>query len=136
VLLPSSKSKTKSRRRSRSKQTGIRGVTTQETVTFESIYHLLLFVIFLCRHRVKSGRLNHRNCLPGFEDLVFSFVASLKQILQNRHLHANVNFSLLHKSRDSAVGIATRYRLDDQGVGVRVPVGARIFTFPCRPDWL
>jgi hypothetical protein len=27
-------------------------------------------------------------------------------------------------SRDSAVGIATGYRLDDQGVGVRVPVGA------------
>jgi hypothetical protein len=32
-------------------------------------------------------------------------------------------------SRDSAVGIATGYRLDDQGVGVRVPVRARIFHF-------
>jgi hypothetical protein len=28
--------------------------------------------------------------------------------------------------RDSAVGIATGYGLDDPGIGVRVPVGARI----------
>jgi hypothetical protein len=40
------------------------------------------------------------------------------------------------KGRDNAVGIATGYELDDQGVGVRVPVGARIFTFPYRPDRL
>jgi hypothetical protein len=40
----------------------------------------------------------------------------------------------LHESRDSAVGIATGYGLDDQGVGVLVPVGARIFTSSCRPD--
>jgi hypothetical protein len=38
-------------------------------------------------------------------------------------------------SRDSSVGIATGYVLDDQGVGVRAPVGARIFTPPCRPHW-
>jgi hypothetical protein len=30
-------------------------------------------------------------------------------------------------SRDSAVGIATVYGHNDRGVGVRVPVGARIF---------
>jgi hypothetical protein len=40
------------------------------------------------------------------------------------------------KNRDSAVGIATGYGLDDQGVGVRIPVGARIFTSPCLPDRL
>jgi hypothetical protein len=38
--------------------------------------------------------------------------------------------------RDSAVGIETGYGLDDRGVGVRVPVGARIFISPCRPDRL
>jgi hypothetical protein len=43
---------------------------------------------------------------------------------------------IIGKSRDSAVGIATGYGLDDQGVGVQVPVGARIFTSPCRPDRL
>jgi hypothetical protein len=39
-------------------------------------------------------------------------------------------------SRDSAVGIATGYGLDDWEVGVRVPVGSRIITSPCRPDML
>jgi hypothetical protein len=36
--------------------------------------------------------------------------------------------------RDSAVGIATGYGLDDWGIGVRVPVGSRIFSSPCSPD--
>jgi hypothetical protein len=40
------------------------------------------------------------------------------------------------RSRDSVVGIATSYRLDDRGVGVRVPVGSRIFSSPNRPDRL
>jgi hypothetical protein len=31
---------------------------------------------------------------------------------------------------------ATGYKLDDLGVGVRVPVGARIFSSPRRPDRL
>jgi hypothetical protein len=39
-------------------------------------------------------------------------------------------------SWDSSVGIATGYRLDDREVGVRVPVGSRILSFPCRPDRL
>jgi hypothetical protein len=32
--------------------------------------------------------------------------------------------------------LATGYGLDDQGLGVQVPVGARIFTSPCCPDRL
>jgi hypothetical protein len=36
----------------------------------------------------------------------------------------------------NVVGMATGYGLDDQGVGVRVLVGASIFTSPCRPDRL
>jgi hypothetical protein len=43
---------------------------------------------------------------------------------------------LILTSWDSAVGIATSYWLDDRGVGVRVPVGSRIFTSPCRSDRL
>jgi hypothetical protein len=39
------------------------------------------------------------------------------------------------RSRDSAVGIATGYGLNDRGVGVRVPVGSRIFSSR-RTDWL
>jgi hypothetical protein len=40
------------------------------------------------------------------------------------------------ESRDSSVGIATGYGLDDRGFGVGVPVWTRIFTPPFRPDWL
>jgi hypothetical protein len=36
----------------------------------------------------------------------------------------------------SAVGIATGYGLNDRGVGVRVPVGSRIFSSPHCPDRL
>jgi hypothetical protein len=39
-------------------------------------------------------------------------------------------------SRDSVVGIATAYGLDHRGVGVRVPVGSRIFSSPRRSDRL
>jgi hypothetical protein len=39
-------------------------------------------------------------------------------------------------SPDSVVGILTNYRLDDQEVRVRVPVGSRIFSSPRRPDQL
>jgi hypothetical protein len=42
----------------------------------------------------------------------------------------------LGESRNSAVGIATGYGLDDRGMGVRVPVGSKMFAFPRRPDWL
>jgi hypothetical protein len=46
-------------------------------------------------------------------------------------------FLSLHllRSRDSVVGIATGYGLEGGGVGVRVPVGSRIFSSR-RPDRL
>jgi hypothetical protein len=40
---------------------------------------------------------------------------------------------IIIRSRDSVVGIATGYGLDDRGVGVRVPVGSRIFSTSSRP---
>jgi hypothetical protein len=40
------------------------------------------------------------------------------------------------RCRDSIVGITTGYGLDDRRVGIRVPVGSRIFSSPRRPDWL
>jgi hypothetical protein len=39
-------------------------------------------------------------------------------------------------TRDSVLGIATGYALNERGVGVRVPVGSRIFSSPRRPDRL
>jgi hypothetical protein len=54
----------------------------------------------------------------------------------------NIHFNILShlyiglRSRDSAVGIATVYGLDDRGVGVRAPVEPRIFSSPRRPERL
>jgi hypothetical protein len=45
-------------------------------------------------------------------------------------------YTTLLTSRSSVVGIATGYMLDDCGVGLRVPIGSRIFTSPYRPDRL
>jgi hypothetical protein len=42
----------------------------------------------------------------------------------------------IYRSRGSVVGIAAGYGLDDWGVGVRVPVGPRIFSTSNRPDRL
>jgi hypothetical protein len=47
-----------------------------------------------------------------------------------------LNYDCSLEVRDSSVGIATGYELDDQRVGVRVSVGARILTSPCPPDRL
>jgi hypothetical protein len=38
------------------------------------------------------------------------------------------------RNRDSSVGIASGYQLDGSGVGVRDPVGSRIFSSSRRPD--
>jgi hypothetical protein len=48
--------------------------------------------------------------------------------------HLN-NEYLIMRSRFSVVGIATGYGLEDRGVEVRVPVGAKNFlVFPYYPD--
>jgi hypothetical protein len=44
--------------------------------------------------------------------------------------------SAIHFIRGRAVFIATGYGLDDRGVGVAIPEGSRIFTYPYRPDRL
>jgi hypothetical protein len=41
---------------------------------------------------------------------------------------------MAYVSRNIVVGIVTGYGLDDEEVGVRVPVGSRIFSSPRRPD--
>jgi hypothetical protein len=50
-----------------------------------------------------------------------------------------INYIELNKetmSRDSVVGIASGYGLDDRGVGFRVPVGSRILSSRRCPDRL
>jgi hypothetical protein len=53
--------------------------------------------------------------------------------LQHPEIKAGI-ISLLFLQRDSVVGIATGYGLDDRGVGVRVPVGSRILSSSRRPN--
>jgi hypothetical protein len=68
-------------------------------------------------------------------------------MIQKRHLRilrkcpkiTNANFVYAYFSIISKAGIVepvTGYKLEDQGIGVRVLVVARIFTFPCCPDRL
>jgi hypothetical protein len=51
-------------------------------------------------------------------------------------LYSFLHLLLFHRSRDSVVGMATGYGLDDRGIRVLVPVGSRIFTSPSRPNRL
>jgi hypothetical protein len=65
-----------------------------------------------------------------------------QQFCPIRPLHSAANaVNLLNvvpakRSRDSAVGIATGYELDEIGIGVQVPVGSRIFSSSRCLDWL
>jgi hypothetical protein len=60
-----------------------------------------------------------------------SMPSALKmEIVSSYEMLVNV---YLTRSRDSVVGIATVYGLDDRRVGVRVPVGSRIFSSPRGP---
>jgi hypothetical protein len=52
------------------------------------------------------------------------------------HTHLHRIFQFVIQRQDRAVGIATGYRLEDLGVGVRVPVGSRILFSPRRSDRL
>jgi hypothetical protein len=55
----------------------------------------------------------------------------------NKHFKNHNSYSYSYaRNRDSSVGIATGYWLDDRGVGVRVMVGSGIFAYPYRPEWL
>jgi hypothetical protein len=57
-------------------------------------------------------------------------------------INKEINYYYFHyhhhfpESRGSAVGTVTGYGLSDRGVGVRIPIGSRIFTSPHRPDRL
>jgi hypothetical protein len=63
-----------------------------------------------------------------------SWACRLKLSLLVKPYEKNFNLPYwLNESRDSAVGIANGYGLDDRGVRVRVPVGSRIFSISSRP---
>jgi hypothetical protein len=51
-------------------------------------------------------------------------------------LQRDINNLAIIRSRSSAVGVVTGYRLGDGEVGVLVPVGSRIFSSQNSPDRL
>jgi hypothetical protein len=70
--------------------------------------------------------LNADGSLPCSQEPVT--VPILSQVKPIHTLIYNLLLSSDVRSRDSAVGIATGYGLNDRGVGVRVSVGSRIFS--------
>jgi hypothetical protein len=69
--------------------------------------------------------LEHEAChLRSFSDEVKNAYSFTSLLTQRKNLRC-IN---VIRSRDSSVGIVTGYGLDDRGVGVRVPVGTRIFS--------
>jgi hypothetical protein len=56
-----------------------------------------------------------------------------KSLLRYYCLCRRVKIFLNTRSRNNVVGMATGHRLDGRGVGVRVPVGSRIFSMSSRP---
>jgi hypothetical protein len=91
----------------------------QEKGIFLKIFCFLLFLLFEVRTKLNISKV-HAHCVAEPWGVVC-------------YLTRPVNCGV---SRDSVVGIATGYWLDDRGVGVQVPMGSRIFTSPCRPDRL
>jgi hypothetical protein len=78
--------------------------------TVTSNHGVIPFLVLVVRLPIPNTRLHSIPLLPSSSFYMASFTFT---------------------SRDCVVGIATGYELDDRGVGVRVPVGARNFTFPC-----
>jgi hypothetical protein len=94
-------------------------------------FHVQIIVVGLSL-LVVTVKLYMYHLLLNTENLIFP----TQCICALRIIPANKISIAVSVSRDSAVGTAPGYRLDDRGVGVRVPVGIRIFSSSRRPDRL
>jgi hypothetical protein len=90
----------------------------------------------LCRYGSESD-----SKLVYAQTLVFSLMEGLCSVEINSEFIDRIStvwFNTVHNyeywRRESLVGIATGYRLDDKGVGVWAPVGSRNFSSLLRPD--
>jgi hypothetical protein len=96
------------------------------------IYHIFFFLLFYIYQYINvytklvHGRFHILSCSLFYTNST-GFVKQAKKLINPFHIT---------RSRDSSVGIATGYGLDDSGVGVRVPLWSRIFSCPRRPDRL
>jgi hypothetical protein len=85
-------------------------------------------------HRVRNR--SHKNVLYTKMLRVAMICPPTNYTYKAYNIPLRICRSASNGSRYSSVGIATGYGLNDRGVGVRVPVGSRIFSPPCRPDRL
>jgi hypothetical protein len=71
-------------------------------------------------------------CNCAFSDKnTYMYTSTHRQHNAAHNSYCHIHVSTV--SRDSVVGIATSYGLDDRGVGVRAPAGSRIFSASSRP---
>jgi hypothetical protein len=90
---------------------------------------------------VIGSRLNHRSSNRGSDihpEVYHSSFPEVQQFLNVNFLHSPQKTVKMFKILFIYVGveIATGNGLDCRGVGVRVPLGLRFFSFPRRPDRL
>jgi hypothetical protein len=116
-------------------------VTTQEitkTITAQDLPYPVETSSSRCRQQKEVDPEEGSGPSETRRSLLQSDPSSIQLFSELRYLELiNIIICLfIYISRDSAVGIAIGYGLDDQGVGVRAPVRETIFTFPCRPDRL
>jgi hypothetical protein len=69
-----------------------------------------------------------------YESVTYESLRTNEEWRMKTHLRLNSRINYVSpfsnfRSRDSVVGIPAGYGLDDKEIGVRVPVGSRIFTF-------
>jgi hypothetical protein len=104
--------------------------TEQQALVLLAAYFMLLcFLAYSLTLRMETICLWNSCCLSPDYMCYIPEDRTLYLYLLIYRPHVNVT-----GSRESAVGIATGYWLDDRGVGVRVPVGSKMFTSPCSPD--
>jgi ribosomal protein L18E len=115
-------------------------VATQENFLYQKPIRTMCFSHEGTITTVRMRRSYHKNSKKNVVSVTSKFLyIRLNEFVESATSNsAEVNISRYSskKSRDSAVGIATGYGLDDQRVGVRVPMGASIFTSPYRRDRL
>jgi hypothetical protein len=87
----------------------------------------------LIRNLQSHNRAYESVSLISFLSQAIPFHATVSHFFNTKFNNILLYNIYLGMSRDSTVSITTGYGLDDRGVGVRVPIGSRIFFTSSRP---
>jgi hypothetical protein len=114
-------------------------VTTREfcSITLQYPWYLYHTLSRVCTHTYIEPHSASHPCILGWITWQMVRIVSCSLISLIFRSQRDIFFQYQSMaSRDSVVGLATGYRLDDREVGARVPVGSRIFSSPCLPGRL